>query len=174
MSREPVKPMPYMDEAWFFLLRAACEREGQRKVAARLGVSDSVVSQVMRATGAYGNGSASTRNLADRVVHKFGNFECPHLTEQYGEPRVISAAECRSYAHRATPPIGSPGLMQHWRACNTCPHKPLSAPPAPKVPKPRKRGADAAPAAAPAAVPVAAPAPAPEAGREANPLETLP
>lgn len=170
MTRAALQQLPYMAEPWYPMLRAACEREGQRKVAARLGVSDSTISQVMRGTGAYGSGKASTTKLADRVVHKFGNFECPHLTEQYGEPRVISAAECRTYAHRATPPIGSPGLMQHWRACNTCPHKALSAPPAPKVPKPRKRAA--AEAQAPAAEPATAAAPAPAPGSESAPLES--
>lgn len=143
-TRPPARHMAYMHEPWYGLLSAACEREDQRKVAQRMGVSDSMVSQALRGTGAYGNGKASTKKLADRVLHKFGSYECPHLTEQYGEPRVITAAECRSYAHRATPPIGSPGLMQHWRACATCPHKPLSAPPVLKPPRPRKRkGADA-------------------------------
>lgn len=147
--KPPLKQMPYMAEPWFALLQAACEREDQRKVAARVGCSDSVISQVMRGTGAYGSGAASTARVADRVLHKFGSYECPHLTEVYSESRVITAAECRTYAHRATPPIGSPGLMDHWRACASCPHKPLSAPPEPKPSKHRKGKADEAPAAMP-------------------------
>lgn len=143
---QPAKVCAYMSEPWFAMLVEACKREDQRRVGQRLGVSDSVISQALRGTGAYGSGKASTTRLADRVVHKFGSFECPHLTEQYGEQRVITAAECRSYAHRATPPIGSPGLMQHWRACASCPHKPLSAPPVPRDPKPRSPRTAAQPA----------------------------
>lgn len=141
--KPPVKVMPYMDDPRFAMLQAACEREDQRKVAARIGCSDSVISQVMRGTGAYGSGAASPARLFDKVEHKFGSYECPHLTEVYSEPRVITAAECRAYAHRATAPTSSPGLMDHWRACAACPHKPLSAPPVPKVPKPRKATATA-------------------------------
>ena len=151
-GHQPAKAMPYMDEAWFKLLLAACDREDQRKVAGRLGVSDSVISQVIRGTGAYGQGKASPARLAERVLHKFGSYPCPHLSEMYGEERLISAPECRSIAHRPTPPVGSPGQMLHWRACATCPHKALSAPAQPKAPRPRKPAdaASAAPADAPA------------------------
>lgn len=132
MTHIVVKYMPYMGEPWFAMLLQACQRENNARVAARLNVSGSTVGQVLRGTGEYGTGKASTQRLAQRVLHRFGSYECPHLTEQYGEPRVITSDECRAVAHRATPPIGSPGLMSHWRACNSCPHKALSAPPAPK------------------------------------------
>lgn len=158
-EHKPAKAMPYMDEPWFKLLLAACEREDQRTVAQRMGVSDSVVSQVLRGTGAYGKGTASPARVAERVLHKFGSYPCPHLSEMYGEERSISAAECRAVAHRPTPPVGSPGQMLHWRACATCPHKALSAPPQPKTPKPRKpRDGAAAPgdAMAPQPQPVTA------------------
>lgn len=138
-ARTVVRHMAYMSDPAYAMLAAACDREDQAKVAARLGVSGSTVSQVLRGSGEYGTGRAKTDRLFERVVHKFGSYECPHLTEMYAEPRVITAAECRSYAHRATPPIGSPGLMSHWRACATCPHKALSAPAAPKPPVPRKK-----------------------------------
>lgn len=148
-ARTVVRHMAYMADPAYAMLLAACEREDQAKVAARLGVSGSTVSQVLRGSGEYGTGRAKTDKLFQRVVHKFGSYECPHLTEMYAEPRVITAAECRTYAHRATPPIGSPGLMSHWRACATCPHKALSAPAAPKPPVPRKKapGEPASPAA---------------------------
>lgn len=126
----------YMAEPWFALFNSACEREGQRKTAARLGVSDAQVSQVRNGGGHYGSGRASTKHIADLVLHKFGSYECPHLTQLFAEPRVITAPECRSYAHRAAP-VGSAGQLDHWRACNTCPHKPLSAPAAPREVKPR-------------------------------------
>lgn len=130
--------MPYMQEPWFALLQAACQRENKNRVALRLGVSAAAVGQVLNGSGNYGNGKASPAKLAERVLHKFGSYECPHLTEMFAEARVITADECRTHAHRETVPIGSPGAMAHWRACNTCPHKPLAAPAVPKVPKPRK------------------------------------
>lgn len=130
--------MPYMAEPWFALLQAACQRENKSRVALRLGVSAAAVGQVLNGSGNYGNGKASPAKLAERVLHKFGSYECPHLTEMFAEPRVITADECRTHAHRETVPIGSPGAMAHWRACHTCPHKPLAAPAVPKVPKPRK------------------------------------
>jgi hypothetical protein len=134
---------PYRTEPWFALFEARCRAEPHKTVAARLGVSDSVISQVLHSTGAYGSGKASTAKLAEKVLHKFGSYECPHLTAEYGEPRVISADECRMYAHR-NPPIGAPGALSHWRACTTCPHKPLSAPaPPPRPPIPRKGKATA-------------------------------
>lgn len=147
---------PYMAEPWYALLRAACQRENGRAVAARLGVSDATVSQVLNGTGLYGTGQASTAKFGEKVTHKFGAYECPHLTEMYGEPRVIQAAECRSYAHRPAP-IGSTGQLNHWRTCNACPHKALSAPAAPREPKPRKKAATApaTPATTPAATPTA-------------------
>jgi hypothetical protein len=51
---------------------------------------------------------------------------------------VITAEQCRGYAHRPAP-TGSPRDMQHWQACNACPHKALTAPPEPREVKPRKR-----------------------------------
>lgn len=153
-TRAVVRHMAYMADPAYAMLVAACDREDQATVAGRLGVSGSTVSQVLRGSGQYGTGAASPQRLFDRVVHKFGAYECPHLSQQYAEPRVITAAECRSYAHRATPPIGSPGLMAHWRACATCPHKALSAPAAPKTQPPRKqRPAGPLPAAAEASTP---------------------
>lgn len=130
--------LPYMQEPWFDLLQAACQREPKTRVAARLGVSPAAVGQVLNGSGLYGSGKARPDKIAERVVHKFGSYECPHLSEMFAEPRVITAPECRAHAHRETAPIGSPGAMSHWRACHSCPHKPLAAPAVPKVPKPRK------------------------------------
>lgn len=128
-----------MDEPWFAMLRQAAAGHKRSWVAVYLGVSGSTVTQVLNGTGLYGTGKASTHRIADKVIHKFGQFECPHLTERFGEPRVISADECRTHAHRATPPIGSPQALLHWRACNGCQHKPLSAPGTPREPKPRRK-----------------------------------
>jgi hypothetical protein len=132
--------MSYTDQSWFKLLETACESKARKDVATLLGVSPSVITQVLNATGKYGTGQASTERLADRVVHTFGLYPCPHLTEQAAEadrPVVITADECRAYAHRK-PPTASPRDMQHWQACQVCKHRAASAPPEPREVKPRK------------------------------------
>lgn len=137
--------LPYMAEPWYLLMQQAAARLSKKRLADALGVSPSTVGQVLSGGGLYGTGQASTARVAQLVVHKLGHFECPHLTERFGAPRVISADECRSYAHRATPPIGSPQALLHWRACGACPHKPLSAPAAPRVPRPPRKKASIQP-----------------------------
>lgn len=144
-----MKHMPYMDEPWFAVLRQAAEAHSKRWVAMRMGVSPALVGQVINGSGAYGEGTASTAKVAVLVMHKFGQFECPHLTERFAEPRVISASECRQHAHQPAPPIGSPQALLHWRACGTCPHKALSAPAVPKPVKPRRKRIAIEPATCP-------------------------
>lgn len=135
---------PYMADTWFALLKAACERESQRAIGIRLGVSDGTVSQLLNGTGLYGSGKAGVGRLAEKVMHALGDYECPYLTSVYSEPRVISSDECRAVAHGA-PPIGSTGQLNHWKACNTCPHKALSAPPPPRQPKAKASKTDPTP-----------------------------
>lgn len=136
--------MPYMDEPWFVLLHDACEKSSRTDLAKRLGVAQPTVCQVLNGSGLYGTGQASPARLAEKVVHLLGQYVCPHLSEQHGESRVISADECRVYAHR-NPPIGSPRDLAHWQACRRCPHFALSAPAGERVVKPRKRDAQAEP-----------------------------
>jgi transcriptional regulator with XRE-family HTH domain len=133
--------MKYKNEPWFQLLTAACERMKRKDVAEALGVSAPQISQVLNGSGKYGTGEAGTDKLAEKVVHTFGRYPCPHLSAQSGfgdKSVVITAEECRAYAHRPAP-TGSPRDMQHWQACNSCPHKAHTAPPAPREVKPRKR-----------------------------------
>lgn len=130
--------MSYRNEAWFALLQNAAATHQRQAVASMLGVSAPVISQVLNGTGKYGSGQASTARLADKVTHTFGRYPCPHLTqESSGESVVITADQCRIYAHRPAP-VGSPRDMQHWQACQKCPHRAASAPPAPREVKPRK------------------------------------
>lgn len=134
--------LAYQDEPWFELLAQRCQDTPRAKVAALVGVSAPVISQVLNGTGKYGSGEASTKKLADRVLHTFGRYPCPHLTvEEGGTEVIVTAGECRVYAHRP-PPIGSPRDLQHWQACQGCPHKAASAPPVLRIPKPRKGAAD--------------------------------
>lgn len=134
--------MSYRDEPWFALLVETTERMQRKQVADILGVSAPTLSQVLNASGKYGTGEAKTDKVAERVIHHFGRYECPHLTEQNGEARVIDAKTCRSYAHRAAP-TGSPRAMQHWQACNACVHKAHTAPHEPREVKPRAKRAQA-------------------------------
>ena len=128
----------YMQEPWFALLKSRCEGAVQGHVARQLGVSGTTLSMVLNGTGPYGNGSASTGRIANKVIHTFGRYACPHLTsESGGEEKVITADQCRIYAHRPAP-VGSPRDMQHWQACRQSPHREASAPPPEKVPVPRK------------------------------------
>lgn len=127
----------YMSETWFLLLVSRCNGTPRSKIALQLGISPAALSQVLNASGKYGTGEASTERIAERVTHTFGRYACPHLTEEAaGEEQVITADQCRAFAHRPAP-SGSPRDMQHWQACRTCPHKAASAPPVPREVKPR-------------------------------------
>jgi DNA-binding transcriptional regulator YdaS (Cro superfamily) len=130
--------MKYKSEGWFVLLQNAAKAISRKAVADALGASPAQVSQVLNGTGKYGSGQCSTDRIAEKVLHTFGQFACPHLSEQAnGQAIVITAEQCRGYAHRPAP-TGSPRDMQHWQACNSCPHKAHTAPPKPREVKPRK------------------------------------
>lgn len=136
----------YMTEQWFDLLRDACKRLARKDVAEAIGVSAPVVSQALNGSGKYGSGQASTDKLAQKVMHTFGQYKCPHLSEQAtdGQAVIITAEQCRGYAHRDAP-TASARDMRHWQACNSCPHKALTAPPQPREVKPRKRAEETQP-----------------------------
>lgn len=126
-------PTPaYMDEPWFALLQAQVTRTGavRAHIARQLGITAGALSQLLNATGLYGNGTASTARMASRVIHTYGRYPCPHLTDEAtggpDEPVVITAEQCRAYAHRPAP--SSPREMKHWQSCNACPHKAASQP----------------------------------------------
>ncbi|HRL97849.1 MAG TPA: hypothetical protein PLE22_00205 [Acidovorax sp.] len=131
--------LSYQQEPWFALLQSRTEGTQRTLIAKQLGISPATLSQVLNGSGLYGTGQASTERIADKVLHTFGRYTCPHLTEEAaGEPQVVTAAQCRAYAHSA-PPTGSPRAMQHWQACRQCPHKAASAPPALRDPQPRPK-----------------------------------
>lgn len=162
--------LPYMDEPWYELLRAACQQRPRTVLAAELGVAAPTLSQVLNGSGLYGTGQAGTARIAAKVVHLLGNYPCPHLGEQHGREVVVSAERCRHLAHR-DPPIGSPRDLAHWQACRRCPHFAPSAPPPPRVVVPRKRKPEPTAADAAAEPRTASPAhPLPTHGPE----ETLP
>ena len=132
----------YMQEQWFLMLQKRALEVSRTKVATELGVSVPMVSQVLNGSGLYGSGQASTARIADKVVHTFGRYVCPHLTaEEGGVEQIVTADECRVYAHRPAP-VGSPRAMQHWQECRRCPHFAASAPVVPKPVRPRKEKSD--------------------------------
>lgn len=133
--------MKYKTQPWFALLENAARTMPRKSVALALGVSAPQVSQVLNATGKYGSGEATTDKIADKVLHTFGRYVCPHLSEQSGfgpDHVVISAEQCRGYAHRPAP-TANPHDMRHWQACNSCVHKVHTAPPVLREVKSRKR-----------------------------------
>ena len=126
-----MKP-PYMSESWFELLQQRTEGQQRTQVAKTLGISPATLSQVLNGSGEYGKGTASTARVADKVVHTFGRYVCPHLTEEAGGvSQEVTADQCRAHAHRSAP--STPRDMRHWQACNQCPHKAASAPPVARV-----------------------------------------
>lgn len=130
--------LSYMNEPWFSLLQSRTDGQQRSQVARQLGISPATLSQVLNGSGLYGDGRASTSRIADKVTHTFGRYACPHLTEEAGgEPQVVTAEQCRAYAHRAAP--ATPRDMKHWQACRQCPHKAASAPPVPRAIQPRNK-----------------------------------
>ncbi|MFT4243536.1 MAG: hypothetical protein QM569_14785 [Acidovorax sp.] len=128
----------YMEEPWFALLKSRTEGQQRVQIAKLLGISPATLSQVLNGGGEYGKGKASTAHVADKVLHTFGRYVCPHLTEEAGgEPQVITAEQCRTRAHGSVPT--TPSAARHWQACRQCPHKAASAPPVPREPHPRPK-----------------------------------
>ena len=131
--------LAYQTEPWFLMLSDRVQQPGavRAHIARQLGISAAALSQVLNSSGCYGNGTASTSRIAEKVVHTFGRYACPHLTaEAAGEDQVITAEQCRAFAHREAP-TSSPREMQHWQACRQCKHREASAPPVPRALQPR-------------------------------------
>lgn len=125
-----------MQTVWFGLFSDAVTARGQKTVSDELALSPSTVNQVLRAGGNYGTGVADTARIEQRVMDTYGGWQCPFLSD--GEPRQISAGQCRAKAHRE-PPTGSPRDLAHWRACQACPMRVRSAPPQARPVIPRKK-----------------------------------
>ncbi len=51
------------------------------------------------------------------VLARYNRFVCPHLKTE------ITPRECAAYAGRGVP-TSNTREVRHWKACQTCPHKP--------------------------------------------------
>lgn len=132
----------YITQEWYTMLRAQTNTMTRASVAQLLKISAPQLSQVLNGSGKYGSGTASTTKLAEKVLHTFGRYVCPHLSsESPGPVVVVTAQECKAYAHQPAP-TGSPRAMQHWQACRTCSHAKLTAPTAQRAVVPRKLNAN--------------------------------
>ena len=95
---------------WRELLQAQCLSRGLAAVASQLGYSKATLSLVC--SGKYG---ADTNKIELAVLEHFGVIACPF------EAREISVRECLSWSGRDVP-TSSSWALQHWSACQTCPH----------------------------------------------------
>lgn len=106
------------DADWIVVLRQACERTSQARVAKRLRQadgypSDAVVNQVLG--GRYQHDTARLRDLV-RGIYMGATVACPVLGD-------ISLADCQGHA-RAPYLAGSPLRVALYRACRGCPNNP--------------------------------------------------
>jgi hypothetical protein len=100
-----------ISDTWLGALRAECERTNQGMAAARIGVSDTTVSQVLT-----GNYKANTLRIERRVRGELmgAECECPVMGD-------VSLRVCQDVQERpqgkGTPGIGNPQHAQAWHAC---------------------------------------------------------
>lgn len=100
---------------WRQLLIDKVSASSKTQVALDLGVSRTAISLIV-----HDKYPADTKHIAHKVLDIYGRIRCPHLD------RDISQAECREY-HNAEPPTSSPRAMKHWRACQSCMQKAMTA-----------------------------------------------
>lgn len=114
-----------ISDTWLGALRAECDRTNQGQAAARLGVSDTTVSQVLT-----GNYKANTLRIERRVRGELmsAECECPVLGDV--NLRVCQDVQERPLRNGA-PQFGNPFYAQAWYACRgsgrfagkgACPH----------------------------------------------------
>lgn len=97
---------------WVRALALACQSSTQGKVAAKLGRSGAVISQVLR--NKYG---ADTARIEERVrgVYLDGCVLCPSLGK-------LPTNECQDWREKArTFASGNPLRLRMYRACRNCP-----------------------------------------------------
>lgn len=100
---------------WRALLERAIAEDprGRTGVAEEIGFSRTAVSLVVN-----GNYIADTRHFAAAVLSRYDRRDCPHTGENVPPEYCRKKALCPA-------PFGGVSRAAHWRACQTCPHKPL-------------------------------------------------
>lgn len=97
---------------WIVALASECEATSQNKVAARIGRSPALVSQVLRAK--YPGDLAAVEELFNGVFRS-AQVDCPELG-------TIPANECRQWREKSRRFVNVNSLrVRMYRACNRCP-----------------------------------------------------
>jgi hypothetical protein len=60
---------------------------GRRRLQAGSASKATTLSLVLNGGGLYGSGRASTERIAERVIHTYGRYICPHLPPVLPRPR---------------------------------------------------------------------------------------
>lgn len=109
----------YMQEDWFVngLMREV-RAVNVTQVAARMGVARKTLSIFVNGSGAYGTGKAKPDRIRARYHAAFGRVVCPFSRAE------VDGEHCREYALQKAP-IHNPFKLEHWRTCQTCPHRPV-------------------------------------------------
>ena len=107
------REIPYTNERWFQLLKAACDAEGSSitAVAARLGYGRPRISQVLN-----GIGLAKPDEVAKAVMKLYDKWECPYLNTE------IAGEDCHA-VHSGPTPSHDPARLAHRRMCKSCNHR---------------------------------------------------
>lgn len=98
---------------WFELLKAQVAAKGVVVVAKELGYRNHTGVSLALKSRYPGRTDALARN----VLATYHTVECPHTGQTQHRSR------CAEIVSR-TAPTHNPLAMQHWRACQRCPHKP--------------------------------------------------
>jgi hypothetical protein len=90
-------------------LQEACKASSISKVAEKLAIPRPTLSLVVNEK--Y---PANPENILKRFDEVWNGIDCPHLHKQ------LTRDECNAFSDRPRPnqPLG----LQHWRACQACPH----------------------------------------------------
>lgn len=100
--------------SWRPLLDAAVAARGAVVVARELGYNNhTLVSRITK-----GHVAASEKFIA-RVVATYHTVSCPHTGKQQAR------TACSTWMGVAAP-THHPGSLSHWRACQRCPHAPIT------------------------------------------------
>ena len=91
-------------------LKAVVSESNVTHVAARLDIPRCTLSLVVN--DKY---PANPKNILAKFESVYSGVQCPHLQAD------LTRQQCREYATKSRPsnPLG----LQHWRACQNCPHK---------------------------------------------------